>query len=231
MKSNISSSLNTTPATKSAPHWKWHFNCLKIFSKKFGNGIWGGRHNIWLCWMAGPVAPRNVNEVSYAMMTKIVSFSAWQGHYSVRLEGVASLTENKVSYAMIIKYVSLSAWQAQYLVDQYFESLCTIDIEHDPLPKQYGFLDIGKECSIIHFHNNISVQSCVDQASGFNFMWCIIAISMKMFILVFQCTRATSIPCFYLLHFESHLALSQRAIPSHTKIWLMLQFIPIVADK
>ena len=49
---------------------------LRIFSKKFGNGILGGRHNIWWCWMAGPVAPHNVNEVSYAMVTKIVSFSA-----------------------------------------------------------------------------------------------------------------------------------------------------------
>ena len=44
-----------------------------------------------------PVAPRTVNDVSYAMRTKYVSLSAWQAQY-------------------LVKFKWHFTWQAQYLV-------------------------------------------------------------------------------------------------------------------
>ena len=66
-----------------------------------------------------PVAPRIVNDVSYATTINDVYHFSWQGQHLVRLEGDACCSAHckcDVSYVTRIKDETLFTWQAQYLV-------------------------------------------------------------------------------------------------------------------
>jgi len=65
-----------------------------------------------------PVAPRNVNDVSYVRRSKHASHFAWQAQYLVRLEGdtCCSAIVNDMSYVTRIEQANHFVWQVQYLV-------------------------------------------------------------------------------------------------------------------
>ena len=74
-----------------------------------------------------PVAPRIVNDVSYATPINHEIHFAWQAQYLVRSEvdACCSRIVNDVSYVMRINHEIHFAWQAQYLVKLEGDASCS----------------------------------------------------------------------------------------------------------